>query len=229
MLQRQARALGDPTRYEIFRRIADSQRAFDVAELTESFGLNHNAIRQHLAKLVEAGLVIEHRAPGSRRGRPKLLYRLDPTAESRWGVIGPYEKLALLLTEVLRTGDAPAEVGRRAGRAQIEGLAETARSSNPIESLHSAMALQGFNPQVSTEDGTIEARLLECPFASAAALDPETVCELHVGMVEGIVESITGIEMDRFDRADPLSGRCCMRCHVVHPGASMDREGSLPE
>ena len=50
-LQLQARALGDPTRHSIFRYVVDSATLVDVAELTEHMGLNHNAIRQHLAKL----------------------------------------------------------------------------------------------------------------------------------------------------------------------------------
>ena len=61
-LQQQARALGDPTRHRIFRYIADSDRPADVTEMTAHFGLNHNAIRQHLAKLVDAGLVVESTA-----------------------------------------------------------------------------------------------------------------------------------------------------------------------
>jgi len=62
-LQRQARALGDPTRHQIFRYVADAGEPTGVAELTAHFGLNHNAIRQHVAKLVTAGLVREERAP----------------------------------------------------------------------------------------------------------------------------------------------------------------------
>ena len=53
VLQTQARALGDPTRHELFRYIVDAGRPVDVVELTEHLGLHHNAIRQHLAKLVE--------------------------------------------------------------------------------------------------------------------------------------------------------------------------------
>ena len=106
-LQQQARALGDPTRHEIFRYIADASFPVDVAELTDHFGLNHNAIRQHLAKLVDAGLVVEDTAPSSGRGRPRLVYVLDPGAESRWGVTGPYERLSRWLAEMVRTGDTP--------------------------------------------------------------------------------------------------------------------------
>jgi DNA-binding transcriptional ArsR family regulator len=43
--QAEARALGDPTRYRIFRYIADARRPVGVAELTDLLGLNHNAVR----------------------------------------------------------------------------------------------------------------------------------------------------------------------------------------
>ena len=51
-IQEQARALGDPTRHAIFRYILDSGAPVGVGELTSHFGLNHNAVRQHLTKLV---------------------------------------------------------------------------------------------------------------------------------------------------------------------------------
>lgn len=70
-LQIQAKALGDPTRHGIFRYIADAAEPADVAELTEHLGLNHNAIRQHLAQLVAAELVVESVAPAGGRGRPR--------------------------------------------------------------------------------------------------------------------------------------------------------------
>ena len=55
-MQEQARALGDPTRHDIFQYVVAAEGPIGVAELTEHFGLNHNAIRQHLAKLVVAEL-----------------------------------------------------------------------------------------------------------------------------------------------------------------------------
>ena len=56
-----------------------------MAELTEHFGLNHNAIRQHLAKLVDADLVVEDKAPSTGRGRPRLSYRVDPAPTAAGG------------------------------------------------------------------------------------------------------------------------------------------------
>ena len=87
-LQVEARALGDPTRHGIFRYLVDAGGPIDVAELTEHFGFNHNAIRQHLAKLMDAGLVLEAVGAPTGRGRPRLQYTIDPSAEGRWGMSG---------------------------------------------------------------------------------------------------------------------------------------------
>src|SRR5688572_24566330 len=112
--QQEARALGDPTRHAVFRRIAEAGRPVAVAELVEQFALNHNAIRQHLAKLVAAGLVTETKAAAAGPGRPRLLYAISPSTAGRWDTPGPYERLSALLTEVIRSGRTPEEVGRRA-------------------------------------------------------------------------------------------------------------------
>jgi DNA-binding transcriptional ArsR family regulator len=53
-LQFEARALGDTTRYRLFRYIGDASRPVGVSELTDYVRLNHNAVRQHLAVLKEA-------------------------------------------------------------------------------------------------------------------------------------------------------------------------------
>lgn len=71
-LQEQARALGDLTRHANFLLVANSERPIGIAEINEHFPYNHNAIRQHLAKLVAAGLVSEATEPANRRGRPRL-------------------------------------------------------------------------------------------------------------------------------------------------------------
>ena len=114
--QTEARALGDPTRYRIFRYIADAHPPVGVAELTDLLGLNHNAVRQHLALLKDAALVGEEHEHRNRPGRPRLLYRVNPDICGSWGTEGPYELLATLLSEVVRTQTSPREVGHRAGR-----------------------------------------------------------------------------------------------------------------
>ena len=204
LLQRQARALGDPTRERIFRHVAANPEGVDVAELTSTFGFNHNAIRQHLAKLVDAELITVATQKSGGRGRPKLVYRLDPSAESRWGVVGPYERLSMLLTEIIRTGDDPATVGQRSGReSRIIG------DDVSIGDLADHMARQGFEPEIQVSDGDEQIVLHTCPFESAALGDPDTVCRLHLGLAMGMTED-TGFVVDSLARRDPSRGECVL-------------------
>lgn len=64
-------ALADPTRRELFERLA--ARPQPVGELAEQVTVSRPAVSQHLKVLKEAGLVTD-RAEGSRR-----IYRIDPT------------------------------------------------------------------------------------------------------------------------------------------------------
>jgi predicted ArsR family transcriptional regulator len=216
-LQQQARALGDPTRYRIFRHIADAGAPVDVAQLTDLVGLNHNAVRQHLAKLVHAALVTEDTAPPAGRGRPRLQYAVAPAAESRWGVAGPYERLSMWLSEVLRTGDTPVEVGRRVGRRRRLGRAPAGDPLAPVDALVEQMARHGFDPAVEpgpTDPDSTDIVLRACPFASVALADPDSVCGIHLGIAYGIAESLDGLVVDGLEPHDPRRAGCRLRCHV---------------
>ena len=63
-------ALGDPTRREIFERLADRPRA--VGELAAGLPISRPAVSQHLRVLKDAGLVSD-RPVGTRR-----VYQVDP-------------------------------------------------------------------------------------------------------------------------------------------------------
>jgi predicted ArsR family transcriptional regulator len=208
-LQVQARALGDPTRHRVFRYLADAGVPVGVAELTEHFALNHNAIRQHLAKLVDAGLVIERVGASSGRGRPPLQYEVDPSADSRWGVTGPYERLSVLLTEMVRSGESPREIGRRAAARAHLGVAG---ATEPVDVLVDQMARQGFEPRVRDQGESFTITLQECPFASAALTDADTVCQLHLGLAEGIASTVGGFVVEELVAKDPRRAQCRLRC-----------------
>jgi predicted ArsR family transcriptional regulator len=204
-LQVQARALGDPTRHSIFQYLADADAPVGVAELTDHFGLNHNAIRQHLAKLVGAGLVIESTAAPSGRGRPRLEYTVDPSSDSRWGVTGPYERLAVLLTELVRSGDTPIDVGRRAGRRLR--LAERVERE-PLDLFVEHSRRQGFDPELRQQGDRFDLTLRHCPFDSAVLADPDTICELHLGLAQGVAAALGPIAVDELRPQDPRRGNC---------------------
>lgn len=206
-LQQQAKALGDPTRLTIFRFIRSAEQPVDVAALTDHVRLNHNAVRQHLTKLVDADLVQESRARSGGRGRPHLLYELHPLAVERWLDENPYEGLSVLLAEVTRTGDDPVDVGRRAGRLR---RSPNTGADAAVTDLNTMMGQLGFLPQVRRLDRGAEIVLRNCPFTSAVIRDADAVCALHRGLAEGFLLD-TRMEVVELLARDPRTAQCVLR------------------
>lgn len=69
-VNRQFQALADPTRRQVFERLASGGRS--VGELAEGLPVSRPAVSQHLKVLKDAGLVTDQ-AEGARR-----VYRIDP-------------------------------------------------------------------------------------------------------------------------------------------------------
>ena len=220
-LQEQARALGDPTRHAIYRHIADAGVPVGIVELNERFPFNHNAIRQHLTKLVAAGLVLEAKAPRSGRGRPRLVYEPNPALEGPWTSTGPYERLSRLLVEIIRTGLDPAEVGRQAA----ELFRMPSPSGDIVADMSAAMARQGFEPEIRPARGGAEVVLHHCPFASVALADRETVCALHLGIAEGLTDDTSAVtELVAYD---PRTADCRLRIRVTTDADTAGTRGAL--
>lgn len=180
--------------------------------------MHHNAIRQHLAKLTQAGLVVESTMPSTGRGRPRLAYRAHPSAESRWGAIGPYQRLSQLLAEVVRSGDTPIEVGRRSVSDDV------GTTPGAAAGLVGLMAHLGFEPRLDTTSPPADDRsnefvviLESCPFLAAldTTADRDAVCELHLGMAHGVADHYPELSIDGLDRTDPRAANCQLRARVA--------------
>ena len=204
-IQQEARALGDPTRHRLFRYIAEAARPVGVAELTEFVRLNHNAVRQHLAVLKDAGLVIEEVEQRSKPGRPRLLYRLAPEAAGRWGTPGAYAWLASLLSDAVRRRLEPRQVGRQEGHRRA---AELAGGGEPVRLLEIEIERRGFRPARLERGRKIEFVLGRCPFVDVAGSDPGTVCQLHLGVIEGLAEGLGGLNVEGLVPKDPRRAGC---------------------
>ena len=124
----------------------------------------------------------------------------------------PYERLSLLLSEIIRTGDSPVDVGRRAGRQVPAAVRGT---TDPVAGLVDAMERHGFEPTATRRGNQVEIVLGACPFATTALADPETVYGLHLGLAHGAAEQLGGIVIDELVPRDPRRGACRLRCHVA--------------
>ena len=196
----------------------------DVATLTARFGLNHNAIRQHLAKLCAAGLVTEEVAAPEGRGRPRLQYRPAPGVDADWGVPSPYEELSLLLLELVRSGRNPREVGAEAGRRMAGALPD---ATDPVDRLVINAVRQGFEPRRVASRSSTDLILGRCPFQAAAAAAPEVVCELHRGLAEGIAEASGGtVKVADLIARDPRKAGCRLKLKPTR-ASQAPREGRV--
>ena len=204
-LQQEARALGDPTRHRLFRYIAEASGPVGVAELTDFVALNHNAVRQHLAVLKDAALVVEEVEQRLRPGRPRLLYRLAPEAAGRWGTPGAYAWLAGLLSDAVRRHLEPRQVGRQEGHRRG---AELAGSGESVQLLEGEIERRGFRPTRVERGRKVEFVLGRCPFVDVAGSDPDTVCQLHLGVVEGLAEGLGGLDIEGLMAKDPHRAGC---------------------
>lgn len=192
---RRAKALSAPSRVEILARLRDAPAPLTAGVLAEAMGLHQTAVRQHLAVLADAELVQSHALPVRGRGRPRTGY----TAVAE-GV--PYRELAGVLADAVGAG----LTARAAGR--LAGLRVQPSADGPIATLHAEADRLGFEPRVRDQGELQEIVLQSCPFADLAAVQPETVCEVHVGLAQGIAERAGGIEVEGIRLADPHRGGC---------------------
>ncbi len=212
-MQQQAQALADPSRFRLFGYIDRADGPIGVGELTEMMGFNHNAVRQHLAVLVAAGLVAETTERRSTRGRPRKQYTARADALSAFrSVSGAYERLASLLLQVA-SGSSPYDVGF--AEANTETGTEVGTVENPgdaVQHLQDGLTTEGFEPERTSAN---ELLLTHCPFAGTAAKNQDIVCELHRGLIDGRLAA-TGHELSTtLTPTDPHEAACSVIIYSI--------------
>ncbi|CAG4902673.1 helix-turn-helix domain-containing protein [Acidithrix sp. C25] len=203
-LRSRAVALGDPTRYRIFEHLLKSAEPVSVSELTEFTRLNHTGIRHHLEILRRSGLIDEYREPPKGRGRPRLLY--EASAEAKRGPTKAYERLSLLLIEAMTTQSSVRTIGRKEGVRLATELAP--KYSDPVRVIHEAMIGWEFSVTLVNNRDFAAVVLNKCPLESAVNLAGKTVCGLHIGIIEGILSKLQGLELTDFEIHLPKVAAC---------------------
>jgi predicted ArsR family transcriptional regulator len=198
------KALGDNTRYAIYRALAASPTPLATAELAERLDLHPNTVRPHLERMREVGLVeVDVDARGG-VGRPQHRYSTAAAAPS-FGFEPPVmPMLAGAMVQVARRLGGGAEDSAVAGRAQGRADAERYEAApSALEALVAELDRLGFDPAVSDGDDAETAVVAfgRCPFGDLSTIDPEIVCGLHRGLVEGFVEVMGDAEVRDFCNA----------------------------
>lgn len=206
-----AKALGDGTRYKLFRYIAQAGQPVFIDELTQFAKVNHNAVRQHLEVLKYSGLVIEEIEPRRQPGRPRLRYIISPSASGLWNTEGPYRRAAKLLTKMVKTGHSARDVGRSDGESRAQRVIEEAPQLDLIQILQYDLSHQGFDPEYRHGESERHFILNTCPFEEVASVDPKTICQIHLGILEGMVSKIDSTAKVSLKPSDPHKAQCCVK------------------
>lgn len=200
--------------------LAQHAPGLGVADIAGRVGLHPNAVRQHLRRLAEAGVICTEREAPRGPGRPRLRYRLVDLRAPR--IAAHQELVRLLIAYIVRSGVNTEDV-EAFGRLQGGYFATGEGTAGIVESI----ARLGFAPRDtgSVEDarrGRLRIRLGHCPFRDAVtAPGGEMICRMHRGLVEGMAErAAPGSRLTEFAPDDPTRAGCRMTLDGLSPRGS---------
>ena len=180
------KALGDNTRYAIFLELARSAAPLSTADIAAALDLHPNTVRPHLELDADSRGTV---------GRPQHRYSLAADAPSLGLEPSRFRMLARLLASVAAagglSGDDVATVARAEGHSL--GIARRASAASCLAALVSELEDLGFDPASATDGTTTTVAFTRCPFSELANAFPEIVCHLHRGIVEGMVDELSGV------------------------------------
>ena len=210
------KALGDNSRYAIYLEIARAAAPRSTAEIAESLGLHANTVRPHLERMREVGLLeVDVDARGA-VGRPQHRYSVASDAPALGLEPPAYPALAGMLASVAAqsspASDEIVEVGRAEGRNRTDralserDIARPTDASSCRSGLAKVLEAMGFDPALDAAASGERAIVgfANCPYRELAQAFPHLVCQLHRGMVEGMLDRLNEEVVSAEDGADEV-------------------------
>lgn len=167
-----------------------------VAELAPLAGLHPNTVRAHLEALVRSGHATRRTESRGTRGRPREIYSATnaPEGDRRYQLLA--QMLMTRLATMAQDPQAQAvEAGREWGARVAQPADDASAGGTAPDDVRAALApvvrmLQdtGFAPRLSADGTAIE--LHHCPFRELAEQQPEIVCGVHLGLMQGALERL---------------------------------------
>ena len=161
-----------------------------IADIAEQIEVHPNTVRFHLEALMADGRVERVEPDRKRQGRPPLMYRaargMDPGGSRR------YRLLAEILTFGLlddRDASVRALEAGRAWAGRIAGARKTPGARAALDRLSGLLEDLGFAPQRMDADERVRFGLRHCPFLELAEGASAVVCPIHLGLMQGALET----------------------------------------
>lgn len=181
-------------RFDVLQLLQASDAPMTIVQIADRLGVHPNTARFHLDTLAEDGQV-ELAEPDHRgRGRPALTFQAVRGMDR--GGTRRYRLLAEILTIGMVSDEDPSSKALAAGRAWGQRLKPLAESDSPVDAEESVNRLVelcddlGFAPERrESAGGELQVGLRHCPFLELAESCTEVVCPVHLGLMQGALES----------------------------------------
>ncbi|WOQ70215.1 winged helix-turn-helix transcriptional regulator [Microbacterium limosum] len=174
-------AISSFSRVEVLHLIQSHPRR-TVAELAEATGLHPNTVREHLARLLDAGHIVRETEHRTTRGRPRVLYS---------AATGQGESSSPIARRKAREAAARGDLMRRVmpwTGVSAEDLGTDA--THQLDAIIDHLGESGFDPLIDESVLTID--LSPCPHATAQADHRDTLCSVHLGIMQGVLTEAGG-------------------------------------
>jgi predicted ArsR family transcriptional regulator len=181
------KTLGDNTRYAIYLELARAPAPLATAQIADTLGLHANTVRPHLDRMREVGLLAVVTDTQGAVGRPQHRYSLAADAPSLGFEPPAFPVLARMLLRLAASAQVPVADAIEAGREQGVTAARGRTAGTCAEALTQELAALGFDPESVVDDDGATIAFTRCPFRELAEANPDLVCSLHRGLVEGFV------------------------------------------
>ncbi|WP_406816145.1 helix-turn-helix transcriptional regulator [Mycobacterium sp. M23085] len=211
-------------RRAVLRLLRASPDPMSIAKIADVLGVHPNTVRFHLDGLVADGQVERVELDRKGPGRPPLMFRAVRQMDR--GGTRHYRLLAQILTTAFAAErDAAAKAlaaGRAWGRkmdAELRPLPDDADGAEAaIAHLIDVLDELGFAPERRVSDGQQQVGLRHCPFLEMAENASSVVCPVHLGLMQGAMET-WGAPVS-VDRLDPFVEPDLCLAHLTLQGAA---------
>lgn len=210
-------------RRAVMRLLRASPDPMSIAGIADELRVHPNTVRFHLDSLVTDGQVEHVELDRKGPGRPPLMFRAVRQMDR--GGTRHYRLLAEILTMAFATERDPGPKALAAGRAwgrkvdaELHPPAGAANAEEVIARLIDVLDELGFAPERRVVDGEQQVGLRHCPFLELAENRSNVVCPVHLGLMQGAVET-WGAPVS-VDRLDPFVEPDLCLAHLTLQGAA---------
>lgn len=212
---KRGRALS-PSRLLILETLEAQAVPLTIAALTQRVGLHENTVRGHLDALLSDGFITRSPAEPDGRGRPSWLWQASTPSPQSAGALEYAGLAGALARTIALTAPDPVAAARDAGHAWGTSLAatDTITPARPEQSASSRVVQilddLGFAPS-TTSSAVVELR--RCPILDAATTYPDVVCNVHMGLIAGVLDA-DGVDTEG-SHLEPFSAPGVCSLHLV--------------